>query len=127
MAIKKEAIDATVEATEAAESKTAIEKKKTSKKSSVKEPAGNTDGFCVYLGPNIHGVIQAGTIYSGMKEQAIASLSSAIEKYPLIAALIVPGETLAEDRIKVKTPGNLLHVNYKKLAAGRKSKYKEEI
>ena len=39
---------------------------------------------------------------------------------PLIAQLVVDGETLPVDRIKVKTPGNLLYVTYHKLAAGKK-------
>jgi hypothetical protein len=51
------------------------------------------------------------------KDQAVASLSAAVEKYPQIATLIVPGGSLPEDRIKVKTPGNLLSVSYSRLVA----------
>jgi hypothetical protein len=87
-----------------------------------KEAAGDAGSFCVYLGPNIRGVIQSGTVYSGTKEKALASLSTAVEKYPLIAKLIVTRETLAEDRVKVKQAGNLLNVNYNKLATSLKSK-----
>jgi hypothetical protein len=43
-----------------------------------------------------------------------------IAQYPLIASLVVSDETLPTDRIKVKTPGNLLYVNYHKLAKGMK-------
>lgn len=50
----------------------------------------------------------------------LSELAPALERYPLIASLIVTGDTLPEDRIKVKTAGNLLNVNYKKLASGRK-------
>jgi hypothetical protein len=39
-------------------------------------------------------------------------LESIIEKYPLVATLIVTGEELPESRIKIKTPGNLLNANY---------------
>lgn len=78
-------------------------------------------GFCVYIGPSITGVIQSGTIYTGSKAQALSDAALAVEKYPLVAELIVTGNTLAVDRIKVKTPGNLLYVNYKKLAS-RKNK-----
>lgn len=67
------------------------------------------DAFCVYLGPTIVGVIQYGTIYMGSKEQALKTAAAAIEKYPLIARLIVTSKTLAQDRIKIKTPGNLLY------------------
>lgn len=87
----------------------------------IKKLAGKPGEFCVYLGPSIRGVIQHGMILSGSKEKAMAFLAPAIENYPLIAELIVPGATLAADRVKVKTPGNLLNVNYKKLAAGKKS------
>lgn len=82
--------------------------------------ADNLGSFCVYLGPSIRGVIQSGTVYTGSKEKALASLESAVKTYPLIAKLIVPGETLPEDRIKVKTAGNLLNVHYNKLVASLK-------
>lgn len=78
------------------------------------------DDFCVYLGPTIIGVIQRGTVFTDSKQEVIASLSSAIERYPLIATLIVGSSTLPEDHIKVKKPGNLLYVNYHALAKGIK-------
>ncbi len=78
-------------------------------------------GFSVYLGPSIRGVIQSGMVFNGSKDKAIASFAAAVEKHPLIAKLIVPGETLAEDRVKVKTAGNLLNVQYNKLLASLKS------
>ena len=93
---------------------------KAAEKSTTGKPAGNTGGFCVYLGPSIHGIIQSGTIFNETKARAVDSLTAAIQKYPLIPSLIVTGETLAEDRIKVKTPDNLLYVNYNKLASGQK-------
>lgn len=81
----------------------------------VREPAS----FCVYIGPSIRGVIQSGTIYSGSLEETLKFLSPAIEKYPLIAKLISTDKTIAEDRVKVKTAGNLLNVYYKKLSTGK--------
>lgn len=86
-----------------------------------KEPADNSGGICVYLGPSIHGVIQSGTVYGGTKSEVESQLAAAIQRYPLIAALIVTGETLAADRIKAKTPGTLLSNAYMKLASGRKT------
>lgn len=77
-------------------------------------------GFCVYIGPTILGVIQTGMVLRGTKEEAVETVALAVEKYPLVKTLIVPGETLGVDRIKVNTPGNLLYVNYHKLVAGRK-------
>lgn len=61
-------------------------KKKTAKKS-------GGAGFCVYLGPSIRGVIQTGTVYRGDKPEVLDLLAPAIEKYPLIASLVVGGNT----------------------------------
>lgn len=96
----------------------------TRKPRAAKQTAQNSQlkgaGFCVYIGPTILGVIQNGTVIRGSKEDAIAAVAPAVEKYPLVRSLIVPGDTLGADRIKVNTPGNLLYVNYHKLAAGNK-------
>lgn len=87
---------------------------------SAKKPKKNDDvEFCVYLGPTITGVIQSGMVLPGNKECAYKTLFEAIRAYPLIAQLIVTDKRLAEDRIKVKTAGNLLNVVYKKLASGK--------
>lgn len=93
---------------------------KARKKNEGKKAVADSGSFCVYLGPSILGVIQRGTIYNGSKAATIASLSRVIEKYPLVKDLIVSDKTLAEDRIRVKTPGNLLYVNYHTLASGKK-------
>ena len=87
------------------------------KTAAVNKPAAEV-GFCVYIGPNIAGVIQSGMIYRGTRKEVLASVANVTEKHPLVASLIVTGDTLAQDRIKVKTPGNLLYVNYHKLASG---------
>lgn len=84
-----------------------------------KKPAEKSAGFCVYIGPTIPGVIQSGHVYNGSREKALKEISNIVEKRPLVASLLVDGVTLAVDRIKVKTPGNLLFVNYKKLASGK--------
>ncbi len=84
----------------------------------VKKPDAKSAGFSVYIGPTIPGVIQNGHIYDGSRAEALKSIATIVEECPLVAALVVDGATLSEDRIKVKTPGNLLFVNYKKLAAG---------
>lgn len=86
--------------------------------SHIKKPAEKSAGFCVYIGPTIPGVIQSGHVYSGDRTAVLKEIDHIVEKRPLVAALLVDGLTLAVDRIKVKTPGNLLFVQYKKLAAG---------
>lgn len=93
-------------------------KKPTAKKKAVKKADAGGAGFCVYIGPSIRGVIQSGTVYRGERSAVLAELAPAIEQRPLIASLVVDGATLPADRIKVKTPGNLLFVNYRNLAAG---------
>lgn len=95
-------------------------KKPTAKKKAVKKADAGGAGFCVYIGPSIRGVIQSGTVYRGERSAVLAELAPAIEQRPLIASLVVTSDTLPVDRIKVKTAGNLLNVNYKKLASGRK-------
>lgn len=82
------------------------------------ETAPQAGAFCVYIGPTIVGVIQSGTIYPGGRAQALRHAAAAIEEYPQVASLIVPDSTLPRDRVKVKTPGNLLYHTYQKLASG---------
>ena len=86
------------------------------------KPTKEESGFCVYLGPSIHAAILSGTVFSKNKADALKELEGILVDYPLIADLIVPGDALPESRIKVRTPGNLLHVKYAKLAASVNSK-----
>lgn len=76
----------------------------------------NKSGVYVYIGPNIKGLIQTGSIYRGTREDAHKAAAAAIEKHPLVKTLIVSGDALPEARLKVKVPGNVLYANYKKLA-----------
>lgn len=76
----------------------------------------NGSGFYIYIGPNIKGLIQTGTIYRGNRENAYQKAAAAIEKNPLVKNLIVSGDALPAARLKVKTPGNALYASYKKLA-----------
>lgn len=92
-----------------------MKKERASQKNSAKSAE-----FFVYLGPTILGYVAHGAIYRGSEKEVHKLLSYAIERYPLIKTLLIRSDRLAEDRIKVKTPGNLLYVNYHKLLAGRK-------
>lgn len=76
----------------------------------------NASGFYIYIGPNIRKHIQTGTIYRGTRAHALKQAAEAIKAHPLVKTLIVSGDGLPEARIKVKTPGNALYANYKKLA-----------
>lgn len=81
-----------------------------------KPERNNASGFYIYIGPNIKKYIQTGTVYRGTRAHALKQAAAAIEAYPLVKTLIVSGDTLPEARIKIKTPGNALYANYKKLA-----------
>jgi len=71
--------------------------------------------FCVYIGPTIRGVVQNGTIYPYARDKVLEMLAPQIEKYPLIAKLVVPSQTFAADRLKVKEKGTLLNTYYQRL------------
>lgn len=90
------------------------------------KPVGETSGFCAYIGPSIRGVIQHGTIYEGLKQDAIkrATLCRAVQMFPMIADLIVPGEMLSDARRKIKTRGNLLSLCYNALMEHAKKEEK---
>ena len=79
-----------------------------------KAAEANTSGFYIYIGPNIKGLIQTGSIYRGDREHAYQMAAAAIEKHPKVKS--VSGDALPEARLKVKVPGNVLYANYKKLA-----------
>jgi len=76
----------------------------------------NSSGFYIYIGPNIKGLIQTGTIYRGDRESAYQKAATAIAQRPKVKTLIVAGDALPEARLKVKTPGNVLYATYKELA-----------
>ena len=86
-------------------------------------PEGNPSGIYMYIGPNLKGLIQTGTIYRGTRANALKQAAEAIKAYPLVKTLIVSGDALPEARLKVKAPGNALYANYMKLKlAGKEGK-----
>lgn len=91
---------------------------KATEKSTVASAAAeaNASGFYCYIGPNLKNLIQTGTICRGTREEALNKAAEAIAQYPLVKTLIVSGDALPSARIKVKTPGNVLYANYRKLA-----------
>ena len=91
----------------------------TSPQKNSEKAGGPPSGFYIYIGPTIPGLIQANT-YRGSREHALTDAKEAIEKYPLIKTLIVPGDYLPAARLKIKTTGNALHANYVRLAAAAK-------
>ena len=92
---------------------------KSKRAESAKTQAEQPSVFC-YIGPSIHGTIQANSLFTGALEDVKAALSGVIEKHPGVAGLIVPAdETLARSRSEVKTNGTLLHKRYVDLASGK--------
>lgn len=84
-------------------------------RSAKKKTAPGPVQYCVYIGPNIRGVVQYGAIFHCSRDAACEQLQPYLERWPLIRALIVDGEHLSEARIKVKTPGNGLYEQARKL------------
>lgn len=81
------------------------------KKKTVQEPVR----YCVYLGPSIRGVVQYGAIFHGSRDDACKQLAPYVERWPRIRSLIVDGEQLSEARIQIKTPGNGLYEQVRRL------------
>ncbi len=77
--------------------------------------------FCVYIGPNLKGLLQTGTIWRGTRDSALRTCAEAVKQFPEVQKLIVPGERLGEARGKIKTPGNALYQAYQavKTSAGK--------
>ena len=72
-------------------------------------------GYCVYIGPSIRASVQYGQILHGTIADAKEALKPVIDRWPLIGAMIIPGELLSEARIKVKTHGTALNDQYTRL------------
>lgn len=89
-------------------------------KASAETPAANqetdTSGFCCYIGPGIAGVIQHGAIFRGTRAEALEAAKDAIERQPLVKSLIVSGDHLPVARLMVKTPGNALYLNARRIS-----------
>lgn len=89
------------------------------KKSNAPINVGTECGFCAYIGPTLQGVIQNGTLYDSPKSEVIKDLAFILQRFPLIEKLIVSGDALVEAKINIKRPGNIMYVNYHKLATGK--------
>ena len=85
------------------------------KEATLKQSAKDT-GLCVYLGPNIRGVIQNGQIFSASRELVLKELAEGLKKHPQIAALIVSGGDMPNALSEVRAPGTLMNAQYNRLA-----------
>lgn len=80
------------------------------------KPDGCAAGFYCYIGPSIRGLIRNGTVYRGTRAAALTAAAAAIEKQPLVKALIVSGDDLPAARLNVKKSGNALNAIYERIA-----------
>ncbi len=74
-------------------------------------PAVQTEEAVAYCGPTIKGVAPQYTVFVGGIPEKLAEVA---EEHPVVKALIVPREKLAEMRVKVEQSGtreNLLYQN----------------
>lgn len=79
-----------------------------------KMPRKSNKIYC-YIGPNIRGYLHTGQVFRGEREDILRELAEAVGKYPLIKTLLIPGESLATARLKVKEPGTGHYANFQKL------------
>lgn len=71
-----------------------------------------TEETFIYIGPTTHTGLIENTIVKGTRESVEEYLKDAIEGIPQIKMLIVPTESLAVNRAKVKQTGTLLNKYY---------------
>ena len=105
--------------TDATHDALAIESAKEPVKTVAAKPASAdacASGFYCYIGPTIYGVIHHGDLFFGTRAKALEQAKAAIEKQPLVKTLIVAGDDLPTARLKVKTPGNVLYNNGRRIA-----------
>ena len=70
--------------------------------------------YC-YIGPNIRGYLHSGQVFRGEREDILKGMAETVEKYPLVKMLLIPGESLAAARLKVKEQGTGHYASYQKL------------
>ena len=71
--------------------------------------------YC-YIGPNIRGYWHTGQVFRGEREDILKEYAQLVELHPLVKNLLIPGESLAVARLKVKEPGTAHYANYQKLS-----------
>ncbi len=75
----------------------------------------NKSGIYFYIAPAIRPLIHKNAVFRGTKSEALALAKEAIDRYPLVKTLIIPGDSFPAARLKVQQPGNALYMNYQKL------------
>ena len=72
----------------------------------------------IYIGPTLpKAALKTNSIFDGTDKEIKEHLQPVIEKYPLVAKLLVPTRELAEKKDKVHTAGNILNKYYSDLVS----------
>ncbi|MCX4326450.1 MAG: hypothetical protein OSJ45_04030 [Lachnospiraceae bacterium] len=88
----------------------------------------DTEEAFIYIGPTTYTGLIENTIVKGTRESVEDYLKDAIKEIPQIKALIVPVESLARNKAKIKQPGTLLNKYYNDILSLRgKAKKAKEI
>ena len=70
--------------------------------------AQDAPDICVFIGPNIRGRIQYGTVFPS-REKALEAMAEEISAFPALTMLLVPGKELPKARAEVNTSGTMLN------------------
>lgn len=88
----------------------------------------STEEIFIYIGPTTYTGLIENTIVKGARESVEEYLKDAIKEIPQIKMLIVPVESLARNKAKIKQPGTLLNKYYNDILSLRgKAKKAKEI
>lgn len=84
--------------------------------------AESSSGIWTYIGPNIKGAIHTGKTFRGTRAKVLEQARAALEAEPMVQRMIVAGETLARDRVLVRTQGTVLYETFKAIAKKEREK-----
>lgn len=80
----------------------------------------------IYIGPTLpKAMLKSNRIFEGTREKIKKELKTVIEKFPLVEKLLVPVESLAEKKDKVRSAGNILNKYYSDLVSAAAAVEKE--
>ncbi len=72
----------------------------------------------IYIGPTMpKAMLKSNRIFEGTREEIKKELAAVLEKFPLVEKMLVPVESLAEKKDKVRSAGNILNKYYSDLVS----------
>lgn len=107
------AVKRATDAPETAETSTAEVVTKEAEKAVETANTASEEVKVIYIGPTLpKAQLKTNKIIEGTPETIKKYLAPVLEKYPLVEKMLVPIESLAEKKDKVKTAGNILNKYY---------------